>query len=347
MSRLGPSYGGPDWPNAYDLIGLLMAAAEFTPSGLDDLSRTLALIDAADANIRRTFLELVAEAKGLQSLEEIQVLVNQGRTFEALALIEDVGPGLNEAITVAYFSAGASVAEALRQSGPLPLIRFDTLSARGVIQLQESQARLVRELTAQQSSALQIALRAGIGQGLTPKRIAASLRGSIGLTGVQAQAVVNYRQLLTNLDRQALQRALRDKRFDGTVRTAMANGTPLSSTQIDTMVERYEQKLLVHRSQVIANSEALAAVNAGEAEMWAQAVDRGLNPRTVIQTWHPRFVNTRHSHADMAGQQRALGEPFLSGNGIALRYPGDSSAPAREVVSCQCVVSRTFVASPF
>ena len=43
-----------------------MAAAEFTPSGLGDLSRTLALIEAADANIRRTFLELIAEAKGLQ-----------------------------------------------------------------------------------------------------------------------------------------------------------------------------------------------------------------------------------------------------------------------------------------
>jgi hypothetical protein len=325
-----------------------MAAAEFTPSGLGDLSRTLALIDAADANIRRTFLALVAEAKGLRSLEEILELVNTGRTFEALALIEDVGPGLNEAITAAYISAGVSVAETLRGSiTRAPLIRFDTLSARGVLQLQASQARLVRELTAQQSSALQIALRSGIGQGLTPKQIAASLRGSIGLTGVQAQSVANYRLLLTNLESAALARALRDKRFDGTVRRAILNGTPLTGQQIDRMVARYEQKLLTHRAQVIASTEALAAVNAGEAEMWAQAVDRGLNAGLVEQTWHPRFVNTRESHADMDGQIRPLGVAFTSGAGVALRWPGDSSAPAREVVSCHCVVSRTIMASPF
>lgn len=325
-----------------------MAAAQFTPSGLDDLSRTLALIDAADANIRRTFLTLIAEAKGLQSLEEILELVNMGRTFEALALIDDVAPGLHEAITAAYFAAGASVADALRGSiTQAPLIRFDTLSARGVFALQESQARLVRELTAQQSSALQLALRNGISQGLPPKRIAAALRGSIGLTGSQAQAVANYRLLLTNLESQALARALRDKRFDGTVRRAISTGTPLTTTQIDNMVARYEQKLLAHRAQVIGSTEALAAVNAGEAEMWAQAVDRGLDPNTVQQQWHPLFVNTRDSHADMDGQIRPLGVAFTSGAGVALRYPGDSSAPAREVVSCHCMVSRTLLAAPF
>lgn len=324
-----------------------MAAPQFIPSGLDDLGRTIALIDAADANIRRTFLALVAEAKGLQSLEEILELVTTGRTFEALALIEDVGPGLNEAISAAYVAAGVSVAEALRSSSELSLIRFDTLSARGVLQLQASQARLVRELTAQQSSALQIALRSGIGQGLTPKQIAASLKGSIGLTGHQAQAVANYRRLLTNLESQALARALRDKRFDGTVRNAIRNNKPLTAAQIDRMVERYEQKLLAHRAQVIGSTEALAAVNAGEAEMWAQAVDRGLNPQLIEQQWHTIIDGKqRDSHGYMDGQLRPLGVAFQSGGGIALRYPGDSSAPAREVASCRCVVSRRIMASP-
>jgi len=324
-----------------------MAAAEFTPSGLDDLGRTIALIDAADLNIRRTFLELVSEAKGLQSLEEIVDLVNQGRTFEALALIDDVGPGLNEAITLAYAAAGASVAEALRASGELPLIRFDTLSTRGVSQLQESQARLVRQLTAQQSSALQFALRDGIAQGLRPDQIARSIRGSIGLTGLQTQAVGNYRRLLTNLDANALRRELRDRRFDGTVSRAIAGGNPLTDQQIERMVGRYEQNLLAHRATVIGNSEALAAVNAGEAEMWRQAVDRGINPQTIEQQWHTLVDGRqRDSHGFMDGQIREFGEFFLSGNGISLRHPGDSSAPARETASCRCVVSRRFVAPP-
>lgn len=323
-----------------------MAAAEFVPSGLDDLGRTIALIDAADANIRRTFLELISEAKGLQSLEQIEELVTQGRTFEALALVEDVGPGLNEAITAAYTSAGVSVAEALRESRAMPLIRFDTLSSRGVFQLQESQARLVRELTAQQSNALQLAVRNGIGQGLSPNRIAASVRGSIGLTGAQTQAVANYRLSLVNLDSTSLNRALRDTRFDGVVARARASGVNLTEAQIDRMTRRYEQNMLRHRAQVIGSTEALAAVNAGEAEMWAQGVDRGLNPANIEQEWHPRFINTRDSHADMAGQIRPLGVAFLSGAGVALRHPGDTSAPARETANCHCAVSRRFVAPP-
>lgn len=323
-----------------------MAAAEFTPTGLDDLTRTVALIEAADQNIRRTFLELVSEAKGLQSLEEIVALVNSGRIFEAMELIEDVGPGLNAAITTAYITAGASVAEALRRDGALPLIQFDTLSTRGVIQLQESQARLVRELTAQQSSALQIALQSGIGQGLTPQEIARNVRGAIGLTGVQAQAAANYRRSLTNLSADALSRALRDTRSDGVVRRAIAAQRPLTPAQIDGMVERYERNMLVHRAKVIGKTEALAAVNAGEAEMWAQATDRGLDSSLVEQQWFALFRNTRDSHAAMDGQTRPLGEPFMSGNGVQLRYPGDSSAPVNEVANCQCVVSRRFVANP-
>lgn len=324
-----------------------MAVAEFTPSGLDDLSRTLALINAADSNIRRRFLQLIAEARGLQSLEEITTLVNQGRTFEALRLIEDVGPGLNEAITAAYIAAGVSAAAALRASGAFPLIRFDTLGSNGVISLQRSQARLVRELTAQQSQALSIALQAGVRAGLRPDQIARSLRGSVGLTAQQAQYVANYRQALMSLDSSALRSTLRDRRFDGTVRGALVTGTPLSSTQIENMVARYESRLLDYRARVIAGSEALAAVNQGEAAMWDQAVARGLNPANVVQTWHTNIDGRqRDSHGAMDGQEQPLGQPFISGNGIRLRYPGDSSAPAREVVSCRCVVSRQFLAPP-
>ena len=76
--------------------------------------------------------------------------------------------------------------------------------------------------------------------------------------------------------------------------------------------------------------------------------DRGLSPQTVQQQWHAIIDGKqRDSHGFMDGQLRPLGEAFMSGNGIALRYPGDSSAPAREVASCRCVVSRTLVAPPF
>jgi hypothetical protein len=43
----------------------------------------------------------------------------------------------------------------------------------------------------------------------------------------------------------------------------------------------------------------------------------------------------------MEGQKRDHGETVLSGDGNALRYPGDSSrAPASDTVNCHCVIER-------
>ena len=38
----------------------------------------------------------------------------------------------------------------------------------------------------------------------------------------------------------------------------------------------------------------------------------------------------------MGGQLRRRGVPFRSGNGNALRYPGDPQAPASDVIQCRC-----------
>ena len=322
-----------------------MAAAEF-PGAIDEFGRTLALIEAADANIRRRFLELINDARGLQTLEEIEQLILEGRGFEALALIDDVGPGLNEAIVAAYAAAGASVAAVIRQQA-LPLIQFNQLNTRGVSALQESGARLIRELQAQQAQAISITLQESVRAGLAPRQIAARVRGSIGLTSVQAQWVANYRRELQSLDPRALARQLRDRRSDGVIRRAILNENPLNAVQIENLVARYEARLLTMRANAIGKTEALAAVNMGEHEMWLQAIDRGLNPALVEQEWGVlQDGRQRDSHDSMQGQLRPLGQSFISGRGAQLRFPGDPSAPAREVVSCRCVVARRFVENP-
>lgn len=58
----------------------------------------------------------------------------------------------------------------------------------------------------------------------------------------------------------------------------------------------------------------------------------------IEYTWTARMVNTRDSHADLNGQTIAHGEVFRTIWGNELRYPGDPSAPAREVINCHCVL---------
>jgi hypothetical protein len=49
-----------------------------------------------------------------------------------------------------------------------------------------------------------------------------------------------------------------------------------------------------------------------------------------------RDERVRHSHAAMNNQVQPLEQPFISGNGNALMYPADPSAPDDEVYGCRC-----------
>lgn len=55
----------------------------------------------------------------------------------------------------------------------------------------------------------------------------------------------------------------------------------------------------------------------------------------VVNEWSARMVNTRDTHAELDGKVALQGEYFP---GSPLRYPGDPTAPAREVINCRCVL---------
>lgn len=58
--------------------------------------------------------------------------------------------------------------------------------------------------------------------------------------------------------------------------------------------------------------------------------------RKPWKRWNCVFVNSRDTHMNMHGQEVPYDEPFHSPSGALLMYPGDNSAPAEEVVNCQC-----------
>ena len=55
----------------------------------------------------------------------------------------------------------------------------------------------------------------------------------------------------------------------------------------------------------------------------------------VVNEWSARMVNTRDTHAELDGKVALQGEYFP---GSPLRYPGDPTAPALEVINCHCVL---------
>lgn len=310
----------------------------------DTEARLRRLIDQAEPRLRATFTSIVNQLTDQFTLTQLADFIEQGNIQAALEAAGRAGAQFATAINGVFIVSGESQADFFRRRLEV-IIDFDQTNFRAIRFMQADRLRLIREFTVEQTAATQEALRDGIRRGLNPRDQARNFRSSIGLTARQTQAVNNFRRLLDENSSEALTRQLRDRRFDSTVRRAIGAGEPLSTDQVDRMTDRYRERFLRYRSEVIARTEALRAVHAGSEEMYEQAFDQGLvDPQNVVRTWNTATDGrVRDHHTTMNGQERRPGEPFVSGNGNALRHPGDIEAPAEETIQCRCVIGTRIV----
>jgi uncharacterized protein with gpF-like domain len=220
-------------------------------------------------------------------------------------------------------------------------ISFDPASPRAAARMAQNKLNFVTNFTQQQRNTTRTALQSALDTGAGPREAARAFRDSIGLTDSQMAAVDSYRTLLEDGNADALDRALRDRRFDRTVDNAIANDEPLTQSQIDMMVGRYRDRYLALRADTIARTETMRVLNEARQEAVDQVVeDTGIEPSRVTRTWVATLDDrTRDTHAEMDGQIVGMDEPFVSPSGATLMYPGDPDAPPEEVINCRCVVA--------
>lgn len=313
----------------------------------DPSSRLTALIEALAPKFRQRFLEVVASIKAQVDLDSIQALLEAGDVGGALVSAEVAALRMSnyygDVMTIVAEDTAEVIGDALQV-----IVNYDQANTGAIAAMQANQLRLVREFTDEQRLATQEALLDGIKRGLNPRETAIAIRDSIGLTQYQQRIINNYRDQLQNMDRRALDRSLRDKRFDRTVLGSIDKDKALTQAQIDKMVSRYTERWVKYRSEVISRTETLRAAHEGSHEMYRQAINNGtLNADDTVFTWDTsRDSRVRDpAHTAMQGQQRKFGEPFVSGKGHLLIHPGDRNAPAEETVQCRCAVTVRFTDS--
>jgi hypothetical protein len=310
--------------------------------------------EAAEARLARAWLAVVASMRNARTLEELAALLAAGRFDEATQVVvagaRRFAAAWNEEYSNAARATADDIEDALRNaSRGEVVISYDMTNDGAVRAMRENQLRLVREVSDQQRRAMRTAMQGGIERGLNPIDQARAFRDSIGLTARQQAAVDNYRRLLETNDPEALNRALRDRRFDRATARAIRNNEPLTRQQIDNMVARYRERAVKHRAEVIARTESLRAVHQGTFGMFKQAVEQGsLTNNELVREWNTagdervrtlESTSGKTSHSSMHGQTvRGLEEPFTSGGGSKLLYPGDPSAPGYDTIQCRCAV---------
>jgi len=298
------------------------------------------MLSAAETAFAEQFTMALALVRSSIKLDELATLLEQGRTAEAFASLNAAASRLNVVWAEQYVSSGTQTGKWLQKNVGEIIIGFDQTNLRAVAEMQRNGLRMVSSFTEQQRRATQQALIDGVRRGLNPRDTARAFRDSIGLTPMQERWVRNYEEALRNLDRNALRRELRDRRFDRTIERAITRGEPLSREQIAKMTERYRARALKRRAETIARTESLKVVHAGTREMYNQAIDNGdLQRDQLIRIWNTAAdERVRDSHNAMHNQQRQLGELFQSGNGNQTEIPGAFGVP-EEDINCRCVVS--------
>ena len=312
----------------------------------DDAERRLNdLLDQQERRIADIFRTAIANLRDDLDLNRLANLIEQGRLNEAIEELQHAAEALGAASNVAFVTSGQSTADFLSNAG-LGRIVFDQVNVGAVAIMQAARLEMIREFTNEQRRAVQLAVMTGIEAGLNPRVQARNFRDSIGLTSRQWAAVANYRRALEAVGSDegsaadALARELRDRRGDAQIRRAIRETRPLPTEKIDWLVERYRSRFIIYRSETIGRTEALRAVNAGNEEMYRQAIEAGMiDPADLRRTWQTRRDGReRQTHMLLHGQTKRWGEAWRTIHG-EIRFPGDPQAQASEVIRCRCAIS--------
>lgn len=307
---------------------------------VDPIERIEGLVSRFETDFTAAFLVLMGTIKSELVLNEIADLIEQGLLTQALEKVEQSIAKFSDVVVTAIAASGASTAEFL-QSALKVVVSFDQTNDHAVSAMRDTKLRIMQGLSTTQMQTIRETLIEGITNGDNPLQQARRFRDAIGLTPNQNKAVASYRRALESNSAAALNRALRDARFDRTVENALSSGDPLSAKQIDKMVNRYIERSVRHRAEVIARTEALAAAHKGNNLMYDQAIATGILERErLLRTWNrAKDDRVRDTHDGMQGQQQGFGVAFISDAGVLLMYPGDETAPGKETIQCRCLVT--------
>lgn len=175
---------------------------------------------------------------------------------------------------------------------------FDTANPAAIEWAEQHAAKLVTDVTNQARQAIRTVITDGIEQGVTPRDSAKLIRSSIGLTERDAGAVMKRRAEL--------------------IKSGVKSDVATAKAQ------KYADKLTRSRAQTIARTETMRASNEGQAQLWAQARDKGLLTGKEQKVW--LVSDPCPICAALDGERVGLNEEFSIG----------SDPPAHP--NCRCTI---------
>jgi hypothetical protein len=181
----------------------------------------LKLLSSEQKSIQRAFLSMLRRVDEDLSDAQIEKWVREKDIRAFVKFFSDYVEEFAAEMPKSFVRAARKEIESLTAEGAFGVgkvkIGFDPGDKAAAKTIEASRLRLVREMKNTQKDAVRSAISRSLKMGHNPKDAAREFRNSIGLTRNQLAAVDNYQDALERGSTQALDRALRDKRFDSTV----------------------------------------------------------------------------------------------------------------------------------
>ena len=308
----------------------------------EELDRLASRFETRIANSLQRVFDEIRDNLTLIQIEDAFVT---GGITGALSLINDLplrleADTINE-LTEAVADSGRISFGLIPDEAILAPFAFNIINPGTTDALRNHSVALVQNINTNTRQAITNALRADIIAGRNPRDTARTFRESIGLTPRQEQSVRNFRGFLQRGDRAAIERRLRDKRFDPTVRRIIA-GETVPESKIDEMVEVYRRRSIAHRATTIARTESIRAIQMGNYEMIRQAEEAGRIRPDLKRFWiFTADSRTRAAHRAIPGMNKnGVGPTELFRTPLgSLRYPGDPRGTAANTIQCRCRIA--------
>lgn len=232
-----------------------------------------------------------------RELEEAWQNGNWGKVMHVIPwndLPEDISPAL-AAVGGATLAAGKISIEALPPNVNSRL-RWDANNPVLRKYITDRTAKLVVGINQETQQIIQNSVARSFTHALVPRDVAKLIKKSIGLYPAQNVALTNYQMKL------------------------MADGK--TGDKLESLVNRYEDKLLDYRSRMIARTEMRGATNMGQVSVWREAANQDLiDRRTAEREWVAEGPDPCPECDEMDGERVGIDEPFIMGDGSVVDTP--------------------------
>lgn len=313
-----------------------------------------------ETRLRLAFMEAVNAIRDTVTLRVIVERLERrdvAGAIEALQIDREAFGSLEVALADAYNAGGMATAEdmALRDpEGHRVVFRFGVRNPEAEAWLRNHSSQLVTRIVDDQREAIRQSLTEGLARGDNPRATALDVVGRvnrvtgrreggvIGLSSPHAATVENARRAMLSGDIEGMRRYLtlktRDRRFDASIRKAIAEGRALAAADVARVTGRLSDRYLKLRADTIALHETFWALSASRDQAFRQAIASGkVDARDVTKTWlHTPQEHPRMQHVAMQGQTVAFDQPFIAPDGTPIMHPHAEGVPARHTLGCKC-----------